>query len=519
MMMAWHYASSWCPLSAADRSPPHGDGLVAFGFIRELAARGHELHVAAERVDLRDAPAGERADARPERPRPGPAGRGWLHGRCAGLYRRLAAERPSTSSTSSTRSTWGSASPLAGTGAPLVLGPYVPDWLPACAPRAAEPGRAALKRSCCAPPSSGAPPPCCSPRRRRRKLAAVAGAAARARARPGIDAAPWVPARGDGAARTSCSSPTSRCARASTSLLDAFARLAPGCPSAAADRRRRAGGCEVRRRIALAACSSGSSCSATSSASRCCAACRPARLLPALLRRAVRHDRARGDGLRASRWWRPTQAACGTWSPTRAGGRWRRAMPRRLAMRLSSCSPTPSCGGRWARTTAASSRSATPGRASSTAWRSPTGRRFMRLGRVAWAARLTLDPNQDGVPLADRPSPARATGCASAGCGRSGATRGETSRLSRHDGHRRRASRARRPGAGGLPGGARRARWPDQSPRTACCRRTRSSSPPTTTSPLRDFERQVAPIGDRRPCLDRHPSGGAGRGRPWAEGA
>lgn len=37
---------------------PHGDGLVAFGFIRELAARGHELHVAALRTDLRaDLPA------------------------------------------------------------------------------------------------------------------------------------------------------------------------------------------------------------------------------------------------------------------------------------------------------------------------------------------------------------------------------------------------------------------------------------------------------------------------------
>jgi glycosyltransferase involved in cell wall biosynthesis len=33
---------------------PHGDGLVTFGFIRRLAERGHELHVAAQRVELRD---------------------------------------------------------------------------------------------------------------------------------------------------------------------------------------------------------------------------------------------------------------------------------------------------------------------------------------------------------------------------------------------------------------------------------------------------------------------------------
>lgn len=32
---------------------PHGDGLVAFGFLSRLAARGHELHVAAQVVDLR----------------------------------------------------------------------------------------------------------------------------------------------------------------------------------------------------------------------------------------------------------------------------------------------------------------------------------------------------------------------------------------------------------------------------------------------------------------------------------
>ena len=40
---------------------PHGDGLVAYGFIRGLAERGHELHVAAEEVDLTGAPAGERS--------------------------------------------------------------------------------------------------------------------------------------------------------------------------------------------------------------------------------------------------------------------------------------------------------------------------------------------------------------------------------------------------------------------------------------------------------------------------
>lgn len=33
---------------------PHGDGLVAFGFIKSLAARGHTLHVAVQKADIRE---------------------------------------------------------------------------------------------------------------------------------------------------------------------------------------------------------------------------------------------------------------------------------------------------------------------------------------------------------------------------------------------------------------------------------------------------------------------------------
>jgi glycosyltransferase involved in cell wall biosynthesis len=32
---------------------PHGDGLVSFGFVRRLAERGHHVHVAAQRADIR----------------------------------------------------------------------------------------------------------------------------------------------------------------------------------------------------------------------------------------------------------------------------------------------------------------------------------------------------------------------------------------------------------------------------------------------------------------------------------
>jgi L-malate glycosyltransferase len=44
------------PSSLLTDHRPHGDGLLAYRFITELASRGHHLHVAAERADLRSAP-------------------------------------------------------------------------------------------------------------------------------------------------------------------------------------------------------------------------------------------------------------------------------------------------------------------------------------------------------------------------------------------------------------------------------------------------------------------------------
>ncbi len=41
------------PSAMLTDTQPHGDGLIAWGYIRELAARGHELHVAVEHLDVR----------------------------------------------------------------------------------------------------------------------------------------------------------------------------------------------------------------------------------------------------------------------------------------------------------------------------------------------------------------------------------------------------------------------------------------------------------------------------------
>ena len=108
---------------------PHGDGLVAFGFIRELATRGHELHVAAQRVDLiEQLPENVRLHVLGESRAPAPLDRLTFMRRLRRLYRSLEAERPFDVAHQLNPVDVGLSLALAGARAPLVLGPYVPDW-------------------------------------------------------------------------------------------------------------------------------------------------------------------------------------------------------------------------------------------------------------------------------------------------------------------------------------------------------------------------------------------------------
>jgi glycosyltransferase involved in cell wall biosynthesis len=117
---------------------PHGDGLVANGFIRELAARGHELHIAAERVDLRvPAPANVRIHALGRTPGLGRAGFMW---RMSRLYRHLASAEPFDVVHQLNPVHAGLTLALADQPVPVVLGPYVPDW-----PGFRKPGGALLR--------------------------------------------------------------------------------------------------------------------------------------------------------------------------------------------------------------------------------------------------------------------------------------------------------------------------------------------------------------------------------------
>ena len=120
---------------------PHGDGLVAYGFIRELATRGHELHIAAERVDLAEPlPANVHVHQLGEKPGTPLLGRVGFMWRMSRLYRDLASSEPFDVVHQLNPVHAGLTLALTDRRVPVVLGPYVPDW-----PGFPKPGGALLR--------------------------------------------------------------------------------------------------------------------------------------------------------------------------------------------------------------------------------------------------------------------------------------------------------------------------------------------------------------------------------------
>lgn len=108
---------------------PHGDGLLAFGFIRELAARGHELHVAASDVDLREPPPpGVHVHRLGAGRVPAGASRLRFTWRVRELLGRLRRTTPLDLAHQLNPVDVGVSLAVAGTPLPVVLGPYVPAW-------------------------------------------------------------------------------------------------------------------------------------------------------------------------------------------------------------------------------------------------------------------------------------------------------------------------------------------------------------------------------------------------------
>jgi glycosyltransferase involved in cell wall biosynthesis len=109
---------------------PIGDGLIAAGFVRELAARGHELHVAVDRADLRERlPANVHVHSlEAARGRSMPVARLTFMSRMRRLYAQLSRGAPFDVVHQLNPVDVGLSLALAGRRVPLVLGPYWPDW-------------------------------------------------------------------------------------------------------------------------------------------------------------------------------------------------------------------------------------------------------------------------------------------------------------------------------------------------------------------------------------------------------
>jgi L-malate glycosyltransferase len=217
---------------------PHGDGLVAFGFIRELAARGHELHVAVEHADLIEPLPpnvhlhGLGAGAGPE-----PLDRIGFMWRMGRLYRRLARERPFDVVHQLNPVSVGLSLAVRDGIAPLVLGPYVPEW-----PDAPKPGGPLVRPAMVRFNESIR----AAQQRRATTVLLSTPAAASRLARPepahlqvrvisgGVDDRLWVPAADDAYEKRQdiLFLANLHVRKGILVLIDAFARLAPVLPAA-----------------------------------------------------------------------------------------------------------------------------------------------------------------------------------------------------------------------------------------------------------------------------------------------
>lgn len=107
---------------------PHGDGLIAWGFIAALAARGHEIHVAVQRLDLHQAPCSAVHLHPVARRTSGPLGRVRFMAGMRDCFKRLHRRLPFDVIHQLNPVDVGISLALADVPVPVVLGPYWPDF-------------------------------------------------------------------------------------------------------------------------------------------------------------------------------------------------------------------------------------------------------------------------------------------------------------------------------------------------------------------------------------------------------
>ena len=119
---------------------PHGDGLVAWGFIKSLAARGHTLHVAVHKADILETlPPTVHLYLIKTRYAKGPRQRVEYMIGMRRLLRQIRRDHPIDLIHQLNPVFTGLSLALAGAGLPLALGPYVGSWPAMSKPHPARP--------------------------------------------------------------------------------------------------------------------------------------------------------------------------------------------------------------------------------------------------------------------------------------------------------------------------------------------------------------------------------------------
>ncbi len=214
---------------------PHGDGLVAHGFISELGRRGHELHIAAQRVDLREPlPPSVHIHRLPVSRAPAPLDRLGFMRRMRGLYDRLSSEAPFDLAHQLNPVDVGLSLALAGRGLPVVLGPYVPEWpgQPKPGGRLLRPAAMYLNRALRAAQQRRATTVLLSTPAAGARIAVEGQGLLVREVSPGIDASRWLPGEEDGIGQDILFLANLEVRKGIRVVLDAFSRVASEMPEA-----------------------------------------------------------------------------------------------------------------------------------------------------------------------------------------------------------------------------------------------------------------------------------------------
>lgn len=212
------------PSSLLTDHRPHGDGLIAWGFISALAARGHEVHVAVQALDLEGVPSPAVHLHEVASGTTGPLGRVRFMVGMRRCFERLQRQAGFDVIHQLNPVDVGISLALADTSVPVVLGPYWPDFSPEIW-NGPGPAAAQFKRVLRAVQQRQATMTLLSTPAAAVKLAGRRRNGMVREVWPGIDTAAWAPARAVSANRDVLFVAGLHPYKGISVLVDAFAQL------------------------------------------------------------------------------------------------------------------------------------------------------------------------------------------------------------------------------------------------------------------------------------------------------